>query len=740
MAMNNNGDVTSDAIPGLSEGTTAKNNYDTVDLDPITPQDSTNASERRISSPRARRTSAASRGSAGRSSVTSAESGSTNFLRRASDLVLKRFSTTENRQSTSSIPSLPGVDFWTRMANDDGCWDDVKDDDDFVHEQFSFKLLYLRLQFSLKQGYQTVVSHPYIGFAALLCLFALLAVSLATTVLLANQYKETKISNAQDVAMDTGLWFRNQVDKVIFPLFALGNFVKEMPIFHDLPFLIGKGGEPGSAPYINSTVITHRNVSGICDNVTKMNEFNRIAKSIKDDANMDGVLVSMDIAPASVVCFEYPLLNTEDFTPPLYLNNTGAIGLDLLKDPKQRSWASDTLPSFRPVVAGPRTLVQCPDCPPAVRMAFIAMMPIKMPPEMGYNITADDGTSYSVYGFASAIINWERLLNRSDIFQRFESRGMQFELYKVDHNFNTATNQYEDMTSVLAKSAGADRIGESNFFNVSLPTTNNNWTIGVAYDDGVEAPWFQWALALSIVLSVALSSLLLVILIEKQQRRELLRQIIPVKAIKRLQQKRVVVDKYNIVTLFQSDIIDFTAISAEMTPIRVMQMLNSFYNGVDKLAIKHGVYKIKIIGDAYVCVAGCPDVSSGPDGAERIALFALDMMEFTTNFRTEEGAEISVRAGIHSGELVAGIVGFLRPQYTVFGDTSTVASRMESSSKRMKIQCSDVTWRLLQDAPHYNFMFQEAKEQVQMEDGRIKGKTWFIEGANLLGKKDIISK
>lgn len=275
---------------------------------------------------------------------------------------------------------------------------------------------------------------------------------------------------------------------------------------------------------------------------------------------------------------------------------------------------------------------------------------------------------------------------------------------------------------------------------MSVPTTNNNWTIGVAYNDGVEAPWFHWALAVSILLSIALSLLLFVILIEKQQRRELLQQIIPDQAIKKLQRKQVVVDKFNMVTLFQSDIIGYTSMSAEMTPIKVMQMLNSFYNGVDKLAMKHGVYKIKTIGDAYICVAGCPDVCSGPDGAERIALFALDMMEFTSNFRTEEGAEISLRAGIHSGELVAGIVGFLRPQYTVFGDTSTVASKMESSSKRMKIQCSDVTWRLLQDAPRYNFMFQEAKEQIQMEDGRIKGRTWFIEGANLVGKKDISSK
>jgi len=150
-----------------------------------------------------------------------------------------------------------------------------------------------------------------------------------------------------------------------------------------------------------------------------MNEVSRIAKSIKDDANMDGVLVALNIAPASVVCIAYPMLNTEDFTPPLYLNNTGSIGHDLLKDPKRRLAASQTLKSFKPTVAGPRTLVQCPDCPPAVKMAFIAMMPIFMPPEMGYNITSEDGISYSAYGFASAIINWERLRDQSGIFHLF---------------------------------------------------------------------------------------------------------------------------------------------------------------------------------------------------------------------------------------------------------------------------------------------------------------------------------
>ena len=163
--------------------------------------------------------------------------------------------------------------------------------------------------------------------------------------------------------------------------------------------------------------------------------------------------------------------------------------------------------------------------------------------------------------------------------------------------------------------------------------------------------------------------------------------------------------------------------SAEMTAIRVMRLLNSYFEGVDKLANKHNVYKIKTIGDAYICVAGCPVVCSGRDGAERIALFALDMMEFTRNFRTEEGTEIRIRAGIHSGRIVAGVVGHLRPQYTIFGNTVSIAASMEASSEAMKTQCSNATWRLLRDNPKYLFSFLEGRRESEKE--KIH-ETWFL--------------
>jgi class 3 adenylate cyclase len=608
------------------------------------------------------------------------------------------------------------------------------------------------------------VSYPYIPLVTFVILAFLLSVSTITVVKLNQEHRNTKVSNGLGVAMDTGLWFRQQLDKSIFPLFALSELVKEMPIFHDLFFKIGRGGEPGSAPYRNDTVITHRNVTGICDNSTLVAAFNKIGKRVKDDADLGGALSTVNLAPMGVVCLFYPFNNTEDFTPPNYLDSTGAFGHDLFKDPKRVASATATLPSSVPVTAGPRTLVQCKGCPTAVRVAFIAMLPIVMPPGMGYNITAD-GKTYSVFGFVSAIINWERLLNQSNIFDRFESKGIQFELSKTDQIFNTTTNRYDfqvknvillcygdyhfflthpfipfdssafsvlQKTSVLVKSSKANNIGARNFFNVTLPTTNNNWTIGVAYEDGINAPWYQWAIAASVILSTVISILLGFILVQKQQHSNLLTEILPPKAITKLQNNIVVVDKFNMATIFQSDIIGYTSMSAEMTPIMVMKMLNSFYEGVDKLANKHKVYKIKIIGDAYVCAAGCPYACSGPDGAERIALFALDIMEYTKNFRTDGGAEISLRAGIHSGPVVAGVVGKLRPQYTLFGNSVTVAAKMESTSSKMKIQCSNITWQLLQSAPRYSFTFSNVKKEIDNHDSDTIERTWFIESAKLI--------
>jgi len=165
---------------------------------------------------------------------------------------------------------------------------------------------------------------------------------------------------------------------------------------------------------------------------------------------------------------------------------------------------------------------------------------------------------------------------------------------------------------------------------------------------------------------------------------------------------------------------------SDMRPIEVMKMLNSLYAQFDKLADTHNVYKIRTIGDAYMCVSGL-DRCTNIEGAERIALFALDVLELVKRFRTDDGKQLLVRVGIHSGPAIAGFVGTVRPWYTLFGETVDIAARMESSSEEMKIQCSAATYCLLLRASNYNFRFSDTSAQVG--DCRRQAHSIYIDGS-----------
>jgi class 3 adenylate cyclase len=109
-------------------------------------------------------------------------------------------------------------------------------------------------------------------------------------------------------------------------------------------------------------------------------------------------------------------------------------------------------------------------------------------------------------------------------------------------------------------------------------------------------------------------------------------------------------------------------------------------------------------------VGGAPERVPAPLAAERVALFALDAINFVKTFRSKDGDQILIRAGLASGPTVAGVVGTSMPRYCFFGDTVNFASRMESTSVKMKVQVAEITYRLLQDSPNMTFDLQKRRD------------------------------
>ncbi len=212
------------------------------------------------------------------------------------------------------------------------------------------------------------------------------------------------------------------------PLFSIAEFVKDLPYFTELPKEIGPGGENGSAPFSQYNP-TYRNVSGICDDPTTIDNFNRLAKNMKQSANLSGVLLQLQLAPEGVVCLIHPKNNTDDFTPPLFLDGSYLIGQDTLADPDLRAVAEKTFSANDTInVDGPFPVQACNTsdlCPMAVQNAFIARLSINMP---GFNISVN-GSTYPAWGFASELINGDALVERA--FQDYKLHGSQYRLIKI---------------------------------------------------------------------------------------------------------------------------------------------------------------------------------------------------------------------------------------------------------------------------------------------------------------------
>ncbi|MCB1511647.1 MAG: adenylate/guanylate cyclase domain-containing protein [Hyphomicrobiaceae bacterium] len=162
----------------------------------------------------------------------------------------------------------------------------------------------------------------------------------------------------------------------------------------------------------------------------------------------------------------------------------------------------------------------------------------------------------------------------------------------------------------------------------------------------------------------------------------LLRNVLPDSIVERLKDEpdRSIADSHADATVMFADISGFVALSRQLGPARVVDLLNDIVRRFDELAERHGIEKIKTIGDAYMAVAGVPDPVT--DHGQRAAAMALDMLGAIAEVRAETGLDLHVRIGMASGPIMAGVIGTRKFSYDVWGDTVNLASRLESASER----------------------------------------------------------
>jgi adenylate cyclase len=208
---------------------------------------------------------------------------------------------------------------------------------------------------------------------------------------------------------------------------------------------------------------------------------------------------------------------------------------------------------------------------------------------------------------------------------------------------------------------------------------------------------------------------------EQARAESLLLNILPRSIAERLKaETRTIADQISSASILFADVVDFTPLAEQLPPAEVVGMLDDLFSHFDLLAERHGLEKIKTIGDCYMVAAGVP--SPRTDHAHALALMALDMQRAMESADEVGHLGLRLRIGINSGPVVAGVIGRKRFLYDLWGDAVNTASRMESHGTSGRIQITPATKELLENA------FVCEKRGVISLKGKAEMETWYLVG------------
>lgn len=225
---------------------------------------------------------------------------------------------------------------------------------------------------------------------------------------------------------------------------------------------------------------------------------------------------------------------------------------------------------------------------------------------------------------------------------------------------------------------------------------------------------------------------------ERKKSENLLLKILPKPIAKRLKKNEYpIADQFNNVSVLFLDIAGYTAYSANRKPTDLVGTLNGVFTKFDVLCKKHGLEKIKTMGDSYMAAAGVP---KGQDKhAVCVANMALDIVTSFSGFKMQDNISLNLRIGLHCGAVVAGVIGKNKFIYDLWGDAVNTASRMESMGEIGKIQCTDsfkdTVLSQAENKEKYQF---ELRGKINVK-GKGKIRTWFLSSVSHVNKTNNIS-